>query len=269
MAKLPELFMEYSRTHPGLVRQRREFVHYLSGGMAVKLLLKAKRVKASSLVKKTTDFDFVFGVPKKLSFTTMTRKFNLMDRIMSRHLFGFERWLRTKYKLDCRVLKTYFDPPRQTLYNPVANKRLFRTIQFKVHIQGQSKAEGIADASLVYIPGVRREKVLEEYTAQLGMPIMHLKYQYKSTMHILAGAFSSFADKDTSIKSRNPLTGTRKEKGLKNVARIKNLIRAHSGKSPLASTATKSMIRHIERRSVNRAFKAASRVLRNISPYKE
>jgi hypothetical protein len=256
--KLPELFLEYSKSHPGLVRQSREFVHYLSGGMAVKFMLKAKRVAASSLVKKTTDFDFVFAVPDKLSEATMLRKFKLMDKMMSRHVFGFERWLKTVHKIDARVIKFDLVPP--ILYSPITKKRIFRVIQYKVHIYGQ-KPEGLVDATLVHIPGIKTDQILDDYTAKFGMPIQHLKYLYKGVMHVLAGSFSSFADKDPSLKSRNPLIGNRKEKGLKNAARIKNLMKAQT----VASTAAKSFIRHINKGNVKAAYKAANVVLKNIS----
>jgi len=256
--RLPELFLEYSKTHPGLVRQRKEFVHYLSGGMAVKFMLRAKRVAATSLVKKTTDFDFVFAVPDKLSDATMMKKFKLMDSMMSRHVFGFEKWLWSAHKIRSKVLKFDLVPP--ILYNPITKKRIFRVIQYKIHIEGQ-RPEGLVDATMVHIPGVKSDQILEEYTARFGMPIQHLKYLYKGVMHVLAGSFSSFADKDPSLKSRNPLVGERKEKGLKNAARIKNLMKAQT----VASTAAKKFVRYIEKGNVKQAYKAANVILKNIS----
>lgn len=260
-SRIPEMFIEYSKSHPGLIRQHKEFIHYLSGGMAIKFILKAKRVASTAIVKNTSDFDFVFAVPDKLSDAVMLRKFKAMDKMMSRHVFGFERWLRTKHNIQSRVIKFDLVPP--ILYSPITKKRVFRVIQYKVHIIGQ-KPEGLVDATLVHIPRVTSTQIIDEHTAKFGMPIQHLKYQYKGVMHVLAGSFSSFADKNASLKSRNPLVGTRKEKGLKNVARIKNLMKAQTS----ASTVARKFIKHVEQGNVKQATKAASVVLRNLSKAK-
>jgi hypothetical protein len=123
------------------------------------------------------------------------------------------------------------------------------------------KPEGLVDTTLAYIPGVRRYQLLDKYTAKFGMPIQRLKYLYKGVMTVLASSFSSFAIKDPSLGSRNPLTGSRKEKGLKNAARITNLMRAQSR----ASTAAQKLVRHIKSGNVQQAYKEANRVLKNLA----
>jgi len=254
---LPRLFIEYSKKNPTLVRQRPEFVHFLTGGMAVKLFLQARKMPIHPRVKETSDFDFVFAVPKKLSPTELNTKFDAMDRLMSRHVNGFGRWLTRKYKIQNTISKKILVPP--VTYNPIIKKQLYKVIQYKIYIPGQPP-EGLVDASLTYVPGVQRGQLLHQYTAAFGMPIQQVKYLYKGVLAVLASSFSSFAKKNLALGSRNPLLGNRAEKGLKNTARIANLIRAHSS----ATTAAKNLVRHIRTGNVKQAFRNASRVIKNL-----
>jgi hypothetical protein len=255
---IPKLFIEYSKSHPALIRQRKDFIHYLGGGMAIKLFLRAQKISPNVRTKTTSDFDFVFAVPNKLSNSEMKLKFNAMDRMMSRHVNGFQRWLLEKHKVPAIVTKEDLVPPVR--YNPISKKIVYRVIQYKIQVVGM-KPEGLVDTTLAYIPGVRRYQLLDKYTAKFGMPIQRLKYMYKGVLTLLASSFSSFAIKDPSLGSRNPLTGNRKEKGLKNTARIANLMRAQSR----ASTAAQKLVKHIKSGNVQQAYKEADRVLKNLA----
>jgi hypothetical protein len=232
-------------------------VHYLSGGMAVKLFLHAQRITPNARVKTTSDFDFVFAVPNKLSAHGVTTKFNAMDRLMSRHVNGFSAWLTQKYKIPSLITKSVLVPP--VTYNPITRKKIYKVIQFKIEIPGM-KPEGLVDATLTYIPGVRRDQLFHKYTAAFGMPIQRVKYMYKGVLSVLAGSFSSFAMKNSSLASRNPLTGSRAEKGLKNAARVSNLIKAQTS----ATTAAQKLVKHIKEGNVRQAYRAANRVIKNL-----
>lgn len=258
---IPKLFIRYSRTHPGLMRQRTEYIHFLSGGMAVKLFLYAQKVTPSTPVKSTTDFDFVFAVPNELSDSQVKLKFDSMDKMMSKHVMGFEHWLSTTYKIPCKITKETLVPPVR--YNPITKKRIYKVIQFKIQIPGR-KPEGLVDSTLTYIPGVRRHHLMKTYTSKFGMPVQQLKYIYKGVLSVLASSFSNFAQKNTSLGSRNPLTGNRKEKGLKNTERIANLIRAKAS----ATTAAEKLIKHIRSGNVEQAYKQANRVIKNLAKSK-
>lgn len=255
---LSRLFIEYSRTHTALVRQRPDFIHFLSGGMAVKLFLKAHKMPASKLTKKTTDFDFVFAVPNPLTPAQQSSKARAMDRLMSRHINGFSRWLAKKYNLENTISKNSLVPP--VPYNPNTKKRIYKVFQYTVNIPGK-EPEGLVDATLTLVPGVRRDQLLHKHTAAFGMPIQKIKYLYKGALYMLAGTFSSFILKDASLSSRNPLLGSRAEKGLKNAARVSNLMKAAKSN---ATTATRNLLQNIKTGNVVEAFNNAERVLKNI-----
>jgi len=255
---IPKLFIQYSKSHPALIRQRKDFIHYLSGGMAVKLFLHTQKITPNVRTKTTSDFDFVFAVPNKISNSEVKLKFNAMDRMMTRHVNGFQKWLFEKYKVPAVITKEDLVPPVR--YNPISKKQIYRVLQYKIQLIGM-KPEGLVDATLTYVPGVRRYQLLDKYTAKFGMPIQRLKYLYKGVMTILASSFSSIAITDPSLGSRNPLTGSRKEKGLKNTARIANLMRAQTR----ASTAAQKLVKHIKSGNTQQAYKEANRVIKNLA----
>jgi len=256
-ANVPELFIQYSRTHPALVRQRKDYIHFLSGGMAVKLFLEQKGISPNIRVKTTTDFDFVFAVPNRLSNSEVELKFESMDKLMSRHVYGFEEWLALKTQLPIQITKRSLTP--SVRYNPITKKRVYKVIQFTIQI-GNRKPEGLVDATLVYIPGVKRYQLLRNFTSKFGMPIQRLKHMYKGVVSVLAGSFSSFAKKNTALGSRNPLTGKRAEKGLKNTERLNALIKARAR----ASSAVKKLIIGIKQGNTKKAYKEARRILKNL-----
>ena len=251
---IPKLFIRYSRSHPGLIRQRKEFIHYLSGGMAVKFYLHARKIPAQTLVRKTTDFDFVFAVPV---LTNMDDKFKLMTTMMGRHVSGFKDWLMSEYKIPSEIKKKVLVPPVK--YNPVTGKRIYKVIQFEIEIAGR-KPEGLVDATLTYIPGVKRNTLLTKYTKQFGMPIQKLNYLYKGVLKVLVSSFSEFAKVDKSLASRNPLTGTRSEKGLKDLKRLQNLVKANAG----ASTVVRKFLKNIESKKAESAFRNANKVIKEL-----
>jgi len=251
---IPKLFIRYSRSHPALIRQRKEFIHYLSGGMAVKFYLHARRIPAQTLVRKTTDFDFVFAVP---DLKNMDDRFKLMVSMMSKHVDGFKAWLMTEYKIPSEIKKKILIPPVK--YNPITGKRIYKVIQFEIEIAGR-KPEGLVDATLTYIPGVKRNTLLTKYTKQFGMPIQKLNYLYKGVLKVLVSSFSAFAKVDKSLASRNPLTGTRSEKGIKNVKRLENLLKANVS----ASTAVRKFLKDIESKRAESAFRNANKVIQEL-----
>jgi hypothetical protein len=251
---VPKLFIRYSKSHPSLIRQRKEFVHFLSGGMAVKFYLHARKIPAQTLVRKTSDFDFVFAVPE---LKNMDDKFKLMYAIMFKHVKGFKEWLMSEYKIPSEIHSKILVPPVR--YNPITGKRIYKVCQFEIEIAGR-KPEGLVDATLTYIPGVRRNTLLTKYTKQFGMPIQKVNYLYKGVLKVLVSSFSEFAKVDKSLASRNPLTGTRAEKGAKNVKRLENLLKANVS----ATTAVRKFLKNIESRRTESAFKNANKIIKQL-----
>lgn len=251
---IPKLFIRYSRSHPGLIRQRKEFIHYLSGGMAVKFYLHARQVRAQTLVRKTTDFDFVFAVPV---LEHMEDKFKLMVSMMNKHVTGFKEWLMSEYKIPADIQRKVLIPPVK--YNPITGKRIYKVIQFEIEIAGR-KPEGLVDATLTYIPGVKRNTLLTKYTKHFGMPIQKLNYLYKGVLKVLVSSFSEFAKVDKSLASRNPLTGTRAEKGIKNLKRLQNLVKANAR----ASTIVRKFLKDVESKRAESAFRNANKIIKEL-----
>ena len=93
------------------------------------------------------------------------------------------------------------------------------------------------------------------------MPIERLKHLSKSVLAVLAG---SFATKDPALKSRNPLTGNRAEKGIKNTARLASLIKL-KGSRP--STVIRKFVTSVQSGNVRSASRHARRVIKNINKY--
>jgi hypothetical protein len=217
---LPQLFVAYCKTHRRLTRQYGGFVPYLGGGMAVKLYLEARALRAPAKVRNTSDFDFTFAVPRRLrSRIDISNRIFAMRQIMSRHVSGFITWLNKEYKATgAKLVVVDFVPPIRVL--PATGKTVYQVISYKLQFPGMSKPIDFVDSTLAYVPGISREHLHLPYTRLYGIPMERLKYMYRNVAVVLAGSFVY-----PGIKNRNPLTGNRPEKGLKNTARLSTLLR--------------------------------------------
>lgn len=257
---LPALFVEYSRKQQRLTRPYGGFVIYLGGGMAVKLYLEARAMRAPAKVLRTTDFDFTFSVPRQIRSKIGIRlRADVMRKIMSTHLAGFTAWLGKFYGVRPQIVVKEFVPPVSLL--PSTGKRVYHVVSYALRFPGIAKPVDFVDTTLAHVPGLTREHIHYFYTKQFGMPIERLKYLSKGVLAVLAG---SFATKDPALKSRNPLVGNRAEKGLKNAARLATLIKV-KGSRP--STTVRTFVRNIQTGKVSDAFKHARQVLKNIKRY--
>jgi hypothetical protein len=217
---LPQLFVAYCKTHRRLTRQYGGFVPYLGGGMAVKLYLEARALRAPAKVRNTSDFDFTFAVPRRLrSRIDISNRIFAMRQIMSRHVSGFITWLNKEYKATgAKLVVVDFVPPIRVL--PATGKTVYQVISYKLQFPGMTKPIDFVDSTLAYVPGISREHLHLPYTRLYGIPMERLKYMYRNVAVVLAGSFVY-----PGIKNRNPLTGNRPEKGLKNTARLSTLLR--------------------------------------------
>lgn len=204
------LFLEYTKHTTTLLRPRREFIHFLGGGMAVKLYLKGRGIKTAS----TKDFDFKFAVSRALrSQKQIEILSNKMKGIMTRHMNGFVRWLNRrgiKSKLDIReLIGVPLDKPSKRDFV----KQVYKVFTFSVN------GEDLVDVSLVSIPGIQRDKhISRRWSQYYGMPIPTLTRLWKDTLYVLAGSFVI-----PTAKLRNPINGNLKEKGIKNAIRAGHL----------------------------------------------
>lgn len=257
---LPALFVEYSRKQQRLTRPYGGFVIYLGGGMAVKLYLEARAIRAPPKVLQTTDFDFTFSVPRQIRSNIGVRlRVDVMRKIMTTHLAGFSAWLGRFYGVRPQIVVKDFVPPVSVL--PSTGKRVYHVVSYALRFPGVAKPVDFVDTTLAHVPGLTREHIHYFYTKQFGMPIERLKFLSKNVLAVLAG---SFATKDPSLKSRNPLVGNRSEKGLKDAARLATLIKV-KGSRP--STVVRTFVKNIQEHRVRAAFQHARQVLKNIKRY--
>ena len=254
--RLPALFVEYSKTQRRLLRPYGGFIPYLGGGMAVKLYLEARAIKAPPKVLNTTDFDFTFAVPRRLtSKVGVAARVVGMRKVMTDHLNGFTSWLSRTVGVRPQIVVRDFVPPVKVL--PTTGKRIYQVISYGLQFPGVAKPVDFVDTTLAHVPGMSREHIHHVFSRSFGMPIERLKTMYKNVLVVLAG---SFATKDPALKSRNPLTGNRAEKGLKNTARLATLIRANAQ----SSTPARALVNAINRGDKKTAFKKARLVINNL-----
>jgi len=254
---LPALFVDYSRTQQRLTRPYGGFLIYLGGGMAVKLYLEARGIRAPAKVLKTTDFDFTFSVPRQIRSKIGVRlRADVMRKIMMTHLSGFTAWLGKNYGVRPQILIKEFVPPVSVL--PSTGKRVYHVFSYALRFPGVAKPVDFVDTTLAHVPGISRDHIHYAYTKHFGMPIERLKYLSKNVLAVLAG---SFATKDPALKSRNPLVGNRAEKGIKNTARMASLLKVR-GSHP--TTIVRTFVKNIQSGKVRAAFVHARQVLKNI-----
>ena len=255
--RLPGLFVEYSKTQRRLLRPYGGFIPYLGGGMAVKLYLEARAIKAPPKVLNTTDFDFTFAVPRRLTTKSdVVMRVVGMRKVMTDHLEGFVTWLGRSFGVRPRIVVKDFVPPVRLL--PTTGKRIYQVISYGLQFPGVAKPVDFVDTTLAHVPGMSREHIHHVFSRSFGMPIERLKTMYKNVLVVLAG---SFATKDPALKSRNPLTGNRAEKGLKDTARLASLINANAK----SSTPARGLVSAIKRGNVKNASKKARLVIKNLS----
>jgi len=255
--RLPALFVEYSKTQRRLLRPYGGFIPYLGGGMAVKLYLEARAIKAPPKVLQTTDFDFTFAVPKRLTTKAdVGARVIGMRKVMTTHLEGFVTWLGRSFGVRPQIVVKDFVPPVRLL--PTTGKRIYQVISYGLQFPGVAKPVDFVDTTLAHVPGMSRDHIHHVFSRSFGMPIERLKTMYKNVLVVLAG---SFVTKDPALKSRNPLTGNRAEKGLKNTARLATLIRANAQ----STTPARGLVNAIKRGDKKTAVKKARLVIKNLS----
>jgi hypothetical protein len=254
---LPRLFVAYCKTHRRLTRQYGGFVPYLGGGMAVKLYLEARALRAPAKVRNTSDFDFTFAVPRRLrSRIDISNRIFAMRQIMSRHVSGFITWLNKEYKATgAKLVVVDFVPPIRVL--PATGKTVYQVISYKLQFPGMTKPIDFVDSTLAYVPGITREHLHLPYTRLYGIPLERLKYMYRNVAVVLAGSFVY-----PGIKNRNPLTGNRPEKGLKNTARLSTLLRIK--KKSYGNGTVQNFIKKIYHKNVEGARLRARQIINAI-----
>jgi hypothetical protein len=220
---ISRLFLEYSKSHRGLLKSSKEFTVFCTGGQAVNLLLRGLGRKIPRLIRGTTDFDLSFAVSEPIkNLTALKRKAEAMRKFMLNHITGFVAFINRNYKgagATFRMNRLGQGTVKPRLQVPATKRRTYLVHNWQIVI-GRSVVD-LADAALALYPGASRAWLSKRFSGETGIPIQQLKYQFIDTLAILSG---SFIHKGV-VRQRNPLTGKKMEKGLKNVARVNQMSR--------------------------------------------
>ena len=262
---LPRLFIDYCKGTTRLVRKYGgDLTIFCTGGMAVRLYLQQKKKNLPPKIRRTSDFDFTFAVPRKLSSERAVSSYVfIMQKIMTAHLNGFVRWLNREYQgINARLkvnkfTRSKFDAPR--IQVPGTGRKVYQVITYQV-ITGRNETTDIVDTALAVYPKSSRSMLHLPFSYKLGIPVQRLRYQVKDSLALLSG---SFIHKGL-ISHRNPLTGKAKEKGYKNAERVFELLKVAKRNKSLknARVAAGPLLKDIALKNLMRARKNAVRVNR-------
>jgi hypothetical protein len=223
---LPRIFMDFCKNTTRLVRPYGGgLTVFCTGGMGVRLYLAQIGRDLPPKIRRTSDFDFTFAVPRKLpSENAVSSYIYTMRKIMYGHMTAFVRYLNKNYEginASLRVnryKRSKFDDPR--LQVPGTGRRVYQVMTWQIRT-GKGDVTDIADTALAVYPRASRNMLHLPFSYRLGIPIQKLRYQLKDSLALLSGSFVYRGV----ISKRNPLTGIVKEKGEKNVERVKELVK--------------------------------------------
>ncbi len=257
---MSDLFLEYTKHTKGLLKPHpSKFVMFLGGGMAVKLYLKARGIDTAT----TSDFDFKFAVPRVLrTKKQIEMQSSAMRRIMSRHVSGFVRFLKSRgidVNVEFKEIEGVpFDKPggRDSI-----KKKVYKVYNYTL-VTPSGKRHELIDTSLVVIPGVSRRHISLKWSRQFGVPIQTLTRLWRDTLYVLAGSFVV----DT-IKLRNPINGAKKEKGIKDAIRAGHLSYLTARRKKLKSlvTLSRKLIANVVARNKPSGEKHSRQILQKLT----
>jgi hypothetical protein len=257
---LPRLFIDYCKGTTRLVRKYGgDLTIFCTGGMAVRLYLQQKKKNLPPKIRRTSDFDFTFAVPRKLASEKAVSSYVfIMQKIMTAHLNGFVRWLNREYQgINARLkvnkfTRSPYDAPR--IQVPGTGRKVYQVITYQI-ITGKNDATDLVDTALAVYPKASRTMLHLPFSYKIGIPVQRLRYQLKDSLALLSG---SFIHKGL-ISKRNPLTGKAKEKGYKNAERVFELLKISKRNKTLKSAreAVAPLLKNIALKNVKRARKNA------------
>ena len=260
---LPKLFTEYCKRTTRLMKQYGGgMTIFCTGGMAVRLYLQQLKLNLPPKIRRTSDFDFTFAVPRQLpSEKAVTTYAYAMKTIMTDHMVGFVKWLNKNYKgVNARIKvnkyqRSKYDTPR--LQVPGTKRKVYQVITYQV-VTGKNDITDLVDTALAVYPRASRAMLQLPMSYKLGIPIQKLKYQVRDSMALLSGSFIYRG----LISKRNPLKGEVKEKGEKNAERVIELLRVSKRNATLrnARSAVAPLLRNITFGNLKAARVSARRV---------
>ena len=260
---LPQLFTEYCKRTTRLVKPYGgNMTIFCTGGMAVRLYLQENKMNLPPKIRRTSDFDFTFAVPRQLpSEKSVTTYVYAMRTIMTTHLTGFIKWLNKHYNgVNARLKvnryeRSRYDAPR--LQVPGTKRKIYQVITYQI-VTGNNDITDLVDTALAVYPRASRATLQLPISYKLGIPIQKLRYQVRDSMALLSGSFIYRG----LIAKRNPIKGVVKEKGEKNAERVFELLRVSKKNTSLnnARRAVVPLLRDIAVGNLKKARNSAKRV---------
>lgn len=141
---------------------------------------------------------------------------------MSAHLLGFVNFLNNNYSgLGARLhLEQVMKESRPRTQIPGTGRRVYQVFTWKI-VTGRGEEIDLADTALAIYPGISRKQLDMKFSMKSGIPVQKLMYQLRDELAILSGSFLYRGI----ISQRNPIKGIKKAKGLKDVNRVKNILK--------------------------------------------
>ena len=235
-----DLFVEFTK---GTTRLSKNPHLYLGGGMAVRLFLRSKSAKISKITDNTEDFDFHYVYSGNAE-----RDIRIMTSTMRQHVTWFSKYLNLKHGFKSRVfMKELKGVPTDKIGQGYKFRKVYKVYRFI--LETPSKNTDLVDLALVDEPKVKLTKLY-------GMNIQRYRGIYRDVAYTLA---ASFLDPKTFL--RNPLVGAKRSKGLKNVARLKNLTNYRGIKNPVVNR----FLRDILKKNILKSKKGAILLKRQLN----
>ncbi len=272
---LPRLFMDFTKGTTRLIRPYGGgLTIFCTGGMGVRLYLEARKRPLPLKIRRTSDFDFTFALPRRLKSDRQVASYVfVMRKIMTAHLTAFVKWLNRNYSgANARIRmatfgRTKYDNPR--LQVPGTKRMVYQVISYKI-VTGRNEETDLVDTALAVYPGASRNMLHMPFSMKTGIPVQRLRYQLKDSLALLSG---SFIHKGL-ISKRNPITGVVKEKGEKNAERSGRLLDIVKGRrkyyknlAPLVQQA-QPLLNAVKLKNLKRARSAARNVNRALKKIK-
>lgn len=197
---------------------------FLTGGMALKLYLEDKK-NFPKKIPKSNDFDISVSIDN-LNIIGKNRNIlnnyiNNIETVILPVLNSFLQDLRssTRYPMfkNAQIEKqTYIPQTFPRLQNATTERQVYQVLRYSI-IGVDAKPIEFVDVALCYIPGIK-EMVKE--SPKIPFPILKHVYMLRDIASVFTKSFISTNKLNT---NRNPINGSKKEKGLKNYNRITTL----------------------------------------------
>ena len=234
-----ELFVDFTKRTKRLLHPRL----YLAGGMVVRLFLQSRGAKISKITENTEDFDFHY-----IYSGNIERDTKIMTSIMRQHTTWFSKYLNLKHGFKSRIfMKELRGVPIDKIGQGYKFRKVYKVYRFI--LETPSKNTDLVDLALIDEPKMKLVKLY-------GMNIQRYMGIYRDVAYTLA---ASFIDPKSFL--RNPIIGNKRKKGIKDIARIKNLLNYKGVTNPKVT----KFIKHILNKNVVKSTRNAILLKRQLN----